>query len=99
MVRFIVRAIDDVLKVHFDLKDGLADTSKITIKADGHAGGKSIKLDEQVHKLQLLDVATGTGTFLAEIVKQIYAQFKGQEGIWSSYVEDHLIPRIHGSSC
>jgi len=43
-----------------------------------------------------IDPATGTGTFLAEIVKQIYKQFEGQEGIWSNYVEEHLIPRLNG---
>jgi predicted helicase len=96
VVRFIVRAIDDVLKTHFGLKEGLGDTSKITIKVDGHAGGKPIKVNETVHKVQLLDVATGTGTFLAEVVKQIYARFKGQEGMWSGYVEEHLLPRMHG---
>jgi len=43
-----------------------------------------------------IDPATGTGTFLAEIVKQIYKQFEGQEGIWSNYIEEHLIPRLNG---
>ena len=33
---------------------------------------------------------------MAETIKQIYAKFKGQEGLWSSYVEEHLIPRING---
>jgi predicted helicase len=30
------------------------------------------------------------------VIKQIYAKFQGQEGIWSQYVEDHLIPRLNG---
>ncbi|MBF0336768.1 MAG: N-6 DNA methylase [Nitrospirae bacterium] len=96
VVRFIVGAIDDVLKTHFGIKDGLADTSKINIEADGQADGKFIKVNKEVHKIQLLDVATGTGTFLAEIVKQVYARFKGQEGMWSAYVEQNLLPRLHG---
>jgi predicted helicase len=96
VVQFIVRAIDDVLKDHFGLKDGLADTSKIEIDVPGHARGKTVKVREEVHKVQLLDVATGTGTFLAEIVKQVYAKFKGQEGLWGSYVEKDLLPRMHG---
>ena len=96
VVHFIVRAIDDVLKSHFHVKDGIADTTKITVKVDGHAKGKAIKVDEEVHKVQLLDVATGTGTFLAEVVKQIYGRFAGQEGLWSDYVYSHLLPRMHG---
>ena len=94
VVNFIVRAVDDVLKAEFDLPLGIADTSKITIDWDS-GQGKSFR--KQVHRVQILDPATGTGTFLAEVVKQIAAQVKGvAEGMWSSYVEQDLIPRLHG---
>ena len=101
VVNFIVRAIDEVLKTHFGLKDGIADKSKITIEVEDQAFDRRTKTGlakkkMDVHKVQLLDVATGTGTFLAEAVKQIYKKYKGQEGIWSSYVENDLLPRIHG---
>jgi predicted helicase len=101
VVNFIVRAIDEVLKTHFDLKDGIADKSKIKIEVEEQAFDKRTKTglakkEIEVHKVQLLDVATGTGTFLAEAVKQIYKRYKGQEGIWSSYVENDLLPRLHG---
>ncbi|MCK5554887.1 MAG: DNA methyltransferase, partial [Alphaproteobacteria bacterium] len=98
VVQFIVRAVDDVLKDHFGLKDGLADTSKVKIKVDSDRvkRGKRQKDEISVHKVQLLDIATGTGTFPAEIMKQIYARFKGQEGLWGSYVEKDLLPRMHG---
>ena len=33
---------------------------------------------------------------MAEVVKQIQLKFKGQQGLWSNYVEEHLIPRING---
>ena len=46
--------------------------------------------------MQLLDIAAGTGTFLAEIITQIRQQFTGQEGAWSDYVDNHLLPRLHG---
>jgi len=92
VVNFIVRAVDDILKTEFGLPQGLADTSKTKIKVD--VQGK--KIEQEVHKVQILDPATGTATFLAEIVKQIYSKFKGQEGIWSGYVEKHLIPRLNG---
>ena len=48
------------------------------------------------HKVQILDPATGTGTFLAEAVNQIYDKFRGMEGMWQSYVEEHLLPRLNG---
>ena len=103
VVNFIVRAVDDILKTEFGLKEGLADTSKIKIKkkAVTQTLGKNAKLKEvetevEVHKVQILDPATGTGTFLAEVVKHIHKKFEGQQGIWSKYVTNDLIPRLNG---
>ncbi len=103
VVNFIVRAVDDILKTEFGLKEGLADTSKIKIKkkAVTQTKGKDAKLQEveteiEVHKVQILDPATGTGTFLAEVVKHIHKKFEGQQGIWSKYVTNDLIPRLNG---
>jgi predicted helicase len=103
VVNFIVRAVDDILKTEFGLKEGLADTSKIKIKkkAITQTLGKNAKLKEvetevEVHKVQILDPATGTGTFLAEVVKHIHKKFEGQQGIWSQYVTNDLIPRLNG---
>jgi predicted helicase len=92
VVNFIVRAVDDILKTEFDLPQGLADTSKTKVKVDYY--GK--KIEKEVHKVQILDPATGTGTFLAEVVKYIYKKFEGQQGIWSKYVTNDLIPRLNG---
>lgn len=92
VVNFIVRAVDDILKTEFDLPNGLADNSKTKIKVDLH--GK--KTEQEIHKVQILDPATGTGTFLAEVVKHIHKKFEGQKGIWSNYVEAHLLPRLNG---
>ncbi|OYU83484.1 MAG: DNA methyltransferase [Flavobacterium sp. BFFFF2] len=106
VVNFIVRAVDDILKTEFNLPQGLADTSKIKIKKtipkfDERSKTKSKITGEQdteieVHKVQILDPATGTGTFLAEVVKHIYKKFEGQQGIWSKYVNNDLIPRLNG---
>lgn len=99
VVNFIVRACDEVLKSEFDLSDGLSDETKIKIKVDdinsGYTkSGQKIKKELEVHKVQILDPATGTGTFLAETIKFIKKDFWG--GSWSSYVEEHLIPRLNG---
>ena len=101
VVNFIVRAVDDILKTEFGLKDGLADTTKTTIELDTQTKDNRSKtgykkVEKEVHKVQILDPACGTGTFLSEVVKQIYKRFQGQQGIWSGYVEDHLIPRLNG---
>jgi predicted helicase len=92
VVNFIVRAVDDILKTEFDLPQGLADNSKTKIKLIQQ--GKQV--EQEVHKVQILDPATGTGTFLAEVVKHIHKRFEGQQGIWTNYVETHLLPRLNG---
>ena len=101
IVSFIVRAVDDILKTEFDLPQGLADTSKtkITVNTqtpDKRSSTRYKKIEKEVHKVQILDPATGTGTFLAEVIRLVNKKFKGQEGIWSSYVEKDLIPRLNG---
>ena len=101
VVNFIVRAVDDILKTEFDLPRGLADTSKTSIKVNTQTADKRSatgykQMEQEVHKVQILDPATGTGTFLAEVVKHIHKKFQGQQGIWSNYVETHLLPRLNG---
>jgi len=99
VVNFIVRAVDEVLQTEFDLAVGLADTSKVTIDWDtGQThNGKPVTIKKEVHRVQVLDPATGTGTFLAEVIKQIAPKIKGvAEGVWSSYIKHDLIPRLHG---
>lgn len=100
VVNFIVRAVDEVLQTEFGLADGLADTSKVTIDWEtGEMGkkGKPITIKKEVHRVQILDPATGTGTFLAEVIKQIAPRVHGvAPAMWSKYIEDDLIPRLHG---
>ena len=85
IVSFIVRAVDELLQRDFGLRDGLADRTTMQSKS-----GKP------VHRLQILDPATGTGTFLVEVVRAIYRKFAGQQGVWNDYVRNHLLPRLHG---
>jgi predicted helicase len=92
VVNFIVRAVDDILKTEFGLPQGLADNSKTKIKVNVQGN----QVEQEVHKVQILDPATGTGTFLAEVIKHIHKKFEGQQGIWSNYVETHLLPRLNG---
>ncbi|MDR3704968.1 MAG: DNA methyltransferase [Paludibacteraceae bacterium] len=100
VVNFIVRAVDDILKTEFGLPQGLADTSKTTIKVNTQTidkkTGQNKQMEREVHRVQILDPATGTGTFLAEVIKLIHKKFEGQQGIWSNYVENQLLPRLNG---
>ena len=101
VVSFIVRSVDQLLISEFGLKRGLADSSKITVKEkttqqDGRTkDGKKLAAVEY-HRVQILDPAVGSGTFLVEVLRQIYGKFKNQRGLWNSYVDEHLIQRING---
>lgn len=96
VVEFIVRAVDDILRSEFHLPMGLADTSKVEIEQEIEQDLKHRKEKKLVHRVQVLDPATGTGTFLAETVRQIKRDLGGQMGAWDSYVPEHLLPRLHG---
>lgn len=97
VVRFIIRGIDDLLKQEFGIAKGLADNEKIKVtKSILDDRGKPIKETKEIHRVQLLDVAVGTGTFLNETVNHIHESQKAQQGRWAAYVEDDLLPRLHG---
>ena len=72
VVSFIVRSVDAILKDRFDLPLGLADNTKDPVT--------------QKPRVQILDPATGTGTFLYEVVKQIYRNLEeiGMANQWDS---------------
>lgn len=106
VVQFIVRAVDEILQRDFELSEGLANYSKFVHevvneqyekrekKFKGKSSSPTIK--QEMHRVQILDPATGTGTFLAEVVNQIFDKFNGMQGMWQGYVNDHLLPRLHG---
>ena len=102
VVKFIVKAVDEILQTEFNLPMGLADSSTIKVKrtiqqSKDKRTTDGMKHEEvDVHRVQILDPATGTGTFLAEVIQQVRDKFDGMEGMWPSYVENSLIPRLHG---
>ena len=99
VVKFIVRGVDFILQKFFGLPDGLATRDKVEIEVEEDcASGKKAtkKLKKLVHKVQMLDPSTGTGTFLAECVNCIFAKFAGHAGKWKSYVKEDLLPRLNG---
>lgn len=67
VVDFIVRSVDSILKTEFGIKEGLACDERII--PDGR------KKNETVPRVQILDPATGTGTFLRQTILQIKKNF------------------------
>ena len=100
VVSYIVRSVDAILKRDFGLKAGLADSSKVKIKVGSgekdKKTGKEKTMAREVHRVQILDPATGTGTFLHAVIAQIRESFSGNSGMWPGYVAEHLLPRIYG---
>ena len=108
VVSYIVRSVDELLRTEFGLEDGLADTTKWDEMAKRHKG---LTIPEGVSPeqdfVQILDPATGTGTFLVEVIdvihKTLVAKWKGQgygvnkiDALWNAYVPNHLLTRLHG---
>ncbi|MFB6449093.1 type ISP restriction/modification enzyme [Bradyrhizobium tunisiense] len=108
VVSYIVRSVDELLRSELGLQDGLADTVSWGEMAKRHG---DLKIPEGVPAsqafVQILDPATGTGTFLVEVIDLIHrtlvAKWKAQgvsaENIgklWNQYVPQHLLPRLHG---
>ena len=102
VVDFIVNSVDEILQNDFELPLGLGDYSKINhqivdIKhTDPNTPDGYARKTRVFHKVQILDPAAGTGTFLAEIVKVIYSKFQNQPALWQEYVENELFPRLNG---
>lgn len=94
VVRFIVRAVDKILERDFGLTGGLADKSQIVVNVKE---GQTVS-ERKLHRVQILDPATGTGAFLAETIRRVRDKFVAakQEGLWPSYAAADLLPRLNG---
>ncbi len=44
----------------------------------------------------VLDPAVGTGTCLEHVITTVRATFAGNAGLWQSYAQEHLLPRLFG---
>ena len=73
VVSFIVRSVDEQLRTEFGLEDGLADTTTWGELAERTA---DVEIPEGTSPyqafVQILDPATGTGTFPVEVIDLIY---------------------------
>jgi len=72
VVLYIVESIDALLRDTFGLDDGLADTSTWADVVERNKGMVIPKgVTPETHFVQILDPATGTGTFLVEVIDRI----------------------------
>jgi hypothetical protein len=116
VVSYIVRSVHELLQTEFGLEDGLADITtwgqmlkthpdmKLPPLTDEPGEKRTISPDEPF--VQILDPATGTATFLVEVIDVIYNTMtekwkqqsnsaKAIDALWNDYVPQHLLPRLH----
>jgi predicted helicase len=118
VVKFIVRSVNEQLKSEFGLEYGLADTTswaemvasgRADYPVDPNTGKVNKEWTEKIKGrafVQILDPATGTGTFLKHVIEVIHEEVKLKfkkeqingpwEDYWNSYVYSSLLPRIYG---
>ena len=117
VVSYIVRSVHELLQTEFGLEDGLASTItwggmlkkhpdlKLPPLTDTTGEKRTISPDEPF--VVILDPATGTATFLVEVISVIHRTLtekwtkQGMNQVqrldaWNDYVPAHLLPRLYG---
>jgi hypothetical protein len=108
VVSHMVRAVDDRLRTEYGLEHGLADTttwSELADRIDGLTIPDGVPTEQAF--VNIIDPATGTGTFLVEVIAIIHQTMVDHwtsGGLdeaevtdrWNEYVPAHLLPRLHG---
>ncbi|MHA1147769.1 MAG: type ISP restriction/modification enzyme [Promethearchaeota archaeon] len=98
VVKYIVEGVDKILTKFFSLDYGLASSLMKNYKV-------SKNKEENQSIVQILDPATGTGTFIKYAIKKIKEKFDlknksitkdERKKKWNSYVNDSLLDRIYG---
>lgn len=118
VVSYIVRSVHELLQTEFGLEDGLADTTTWAEMLEKHSEMTLPMLQDDLGRdyplpnperepfVQILDPATGTATFLVEVIDVIHktkAEKWKKQGLsepmrreaWNEYVPEHLLPRLH----
>lgn len=122
VVSYIVRSVHELLQTEFGLADGLADTTTwgemlrrqpelklpmVKVTKPGTTELVDQPIDPNTPFVQILDPATGTATFLVEVIEVIHRTLTAkwrqaelntsqQQTAWNAYVPKHLLPRLHG---
>jgi hypothetical protein len=103
VVDYMVRTVDRLLRTRFNLRLGLADATTW-----GEFGAPiPVGANAEQYVVQILDPATGTGTFLLHTLQVIFETMRAEykrlkyddetaARAWVAYVRKDLLPRING---
>ncbi len=108
VVSYIVRSVHELLKSEFGIEDGLASTltwGEMAACREGLKMPTGVTPDSPF--VNVLDPATGTATFLVEVIDIIHRTLQTkwqqqrrtpaqQQSAWNEYVPKHLLPRLYG---
>lgn len=122
VVSYIIRSVHELLQNEFGLEDGLASTVTwgemiaqhpeiklpvLTPRNPAKHESKDILISPDTPFVMILDIATGTGTFLVEVIDIVNKTMKAKwqkeskreseiTKLWNEYVPQHLLPRLYG---
>ena len=117
VVSYIVRSTHELLQTEFGLEDGLADITTWGEMVKRNPGmklpprtdepGEKRTIDPSEPFVVILDIATGTSTFIVEVIdvihKTMLAKWKKAgktdaqiQDLWNDYVPKYLLPRVYG---
>ncbi len=100
VVRFIVSGVNEILTQHFGLTMGIADPA--SWKEVANRNGLKIPqgVDADSRFVNMVDPATGTGTFLLEWIRKSKDLFlssdSGSEAGWASHFSNVILPNMTG---
>jgi hypothetical protein len=107
VVMKIVNLVHEELRSKFGLEDGLADTSTWAQVVNQNTGLElPLGVNPDSDFVQILDPATGTGTFLVEAIDLIFSTMRNKwqaaghdqskiRQLWNDYVPKHLLTRLY----
>jgi hypothetical protein len=107
VVSFMVRSVDEALRMRLDLPLGLADSTSWKEYSRAHQVPIPTGANPEDAVVSILDPAAGTGTFLKRVILEIHRTMTGHwrargksarqaDQLWNGYVVHQLAPRIHG---
>ncbi len=102
LVTYLVRAVDECLRTELGVSLGLADTTTW-----GERAVRPPQVQPGDPFVQVLDPATGTGTFLLAAIDLVHQRMRDHwralgkasteiARLWNEYVPRHLLPRLAG---
>ena len=107
VISTIIMQVHDLLKEEFKLPLGLADSSTWAEFSSRSSFSLDTDIDREARFVKILDPATGTGSFLLNVIEVIYEVVQTElndqnldhsstHAKWCHYVSTELLPRLHG---